>query len=125
MLESRAGRRNGDYKARRPRLRCESGDGTADYRGSRVLLGGYVGDQLALQHEDLILEHELALLEAFELELVVQGVVFQGFYGSVQIAVLQVQLADTPLYFLAIFQRHGRHRQCPPRFRKPYSGRAY
>jgi hypothetical protein len=49
-------------------------------------------DQLALKHEDLVLQHQLAFLEALELQLVMQGVVFEGFDGSVEITVLQVEL---------------------------------
>src|SRR5690348_5565835 len=50
--------------------------------------------QLPLQHEDLILQHELAFLQALQLELVVEGVQFQRFDGAVQVPMLEVELAD-------------------------------
>ena len=73
------------------------------------LLGGDVRDQLALKHEDLVLQHQLAFLEALRAATRHAGVVFEGFDGSVEIAVLQVELADAPLDLLGTFQRHGGH----------------
>jgi hypothetical protein len=52
------------------------------------------------------------------LELVVEGVVFEGIDGAVEIAVLEVQLADATLDFLATLHREGRHGSHPPRFSK-------
>src|SRR4051812_19427687 len=68
-----------------------------------------VGDQLALQHEDLVLQHELAFLQALQLELVVEGVQFQRLDGAVQVPVLEVELADAPLDLFGTLQsgRHG------------------
>ena len=38
--------------------------------------GGNVGDQLPLQHEDLVLEHQFSLFQSLELQFVVEGVEF-------------------------------------------------
>jgi len=49
------------------------------------------------------------LLEPLQLQLIVERVHLQGLDGPVEIAVLQVQLADAPLDLLAALHRHGSH----------------
>src|SRR5512139_3841786 len=52
--------------------------------------GGDVRDQLPLQHEDLVLEHQFSLLESLELQFVVEGIEFEGFDCAVEVTVLEV-----------------------------------
>jgi hypothetical protein len=60
----------------------------------------------------------LRFFQALELELVVEGIVFEGVDGTVEIAVFEVQLADAALYLFGVLHREGRHGWHPPRFSK-------
>jgi len=58
-------------------------------------LGDDIGDQHILEHRDLILETQLALLDSGDLELVDSGRRHQRFDGGVEIAMLLPENLDS------------------------------
>src|SRR5256885_240498 len=66
-----------------------------------------VRHQLPLQHEDLVLQHQLAFLQALELKLVMQGILLQGLDGAVEVTMFQVEFADAPLDLFGTFHCGG------------------
>jgi hypothetical protein len=61
----------------------------------RVTSGGYVRRQLTFELGDLILEVQLAFLEALQLKLVLDSALGEAGYDVIEVSVLQVQLIDT------------------------------
>jgi hypothetical protein len=76
-------------------------------------LGGHVGVELALEPGDLVLEQELAALQALQLELVVDELVAEPLDDVVEIAVLDLELQDALLKHRALDLVHG---GCPRPF---------
>jgi hypothetical protein len=79
-------------------------------RGSvtRVTSGRDIRRQLTFELSDLVLEVKLALLEALQLQLILDGILREAGYDVIEVSVLEVQLVDTlPEHFAVGRMHHG------------------
>jgi hypothetical protein len=77
-------------------------------RRVRLPSGPDVGRQLAFEEGDLVLEVQLAFLEALELQLVLNGALRKAGNDVIEVSVLQMQLVDAlPEHFTVGGMYHG------------------
>jgi hypothetical protein len=79
-------------------------------RNRKLILGGDIGLELALEHRDLVFQEELAFLEALQLQLVLGGAMRQTGDDVIEVSMLYLQLVNSLLESLDVGGLyHGRH----------------